>query len=82
MDDLEKDAAGNIITRPVLGWTTAPVAGTAVLLALDYAETPAQLRTGGLRLQAVMTVPQARELAAALQRAADRADQMPIGGSA
>jgi hypothetical protein len=28
-DVLEKDSSGMIVTRPVLGWTTVPVADTA-----------------------------------------------------
>lgn len=58
IEQLETDADGMLITRPVLGWVTMPVMGMSVLLRLQYAETPAELETGGRRLQVLLT-PQA-----------------------
>ena len=63
LDSLEKDAQGNIVTRPVMGWVTAPVAGMFVLLGLKYAETPEQLKSGGKTLQFGLLPAQALELA-------------------
>jgi len=69
---LETDANGMIVTRPVLGWTTAPVAGSAVILQIQYAETPQELKTGGRSLQFVLTPPQSLELAETLTKQAQR----------
>lgn len=62
------DAQGNVITRPFLGYTVAPVAGMSVIARLNYAETPADIGTEGKALQLVMTPQQALELAAVLTR--------------
>lgn len=69
---LELDAQGLIVTRPVLGWTTVPVAGMSVLLRIHYAEKPEELGTEGHGLQVVMTPPQALELAESLASQARR----------
>jgi hypothetical protein len=76
-NDLEMDNNGNIVTRPVLGWTTVPAMGTAVILAIQYAETPQELKTGGRRLQLVLTPQQAQELAATLTTQAARVLSAP-----
>lgn len=68
IDELETDASGGVIVRPVVGWTTAPAWGTSVILVLRYAETPAQLETGGLRLQTILSADQAQSLAKELER--------------
>ena len=70
LDTLEKDAQGNIVTRPVMGWMTAPVAGMFVFLGLKYAETPDQLKTGGKTLQFGLLPAQALELAEMLTKQA------------
>ena len=70
LDGLETDAQGNIVSRPVMGWITAPVAGMFVLLGLKYAETPEQLKTGGKTLQFGLLPAQALELAEMLTRQA------------
>lgn len=78
--ELEMDAEGNIVTRPILGWTTAPVAGMAILLVLNYAESPDELKTGGRFLQTIWTPQQALELAAVLtKRAREIIDAPPQG---
>lgn len=69
---LDFDSSGNIVTCPVLGWTTAPVAGMAVLLRLEFARNEEQLRTGGEALQAILTPQQALELAETLTTQARR----------
>jgi hypothetical protein len=74
---LDLDEKGNVITRPVLGWTTGPVAGMDVFLKLDYAENDAQLRTGGKALQCILTPQQALELAETLTKQAKRVLDAP-----
>lgn len=68
----------DIKTRPVVGWKISGVAETAILLSLETVSSDAQLRAVMAEraapdtLPALMTPPQALELAAALQRAAHR----------
>lgn len=70
--ELDTDNEGNVIISPLMGWTMTSVAGTAVLLRLEYATTPEERRTGGRVLQTVMSPAQALEIAEALQRHAHR----------
>jgi hypothetical protein len=70
----ELNKQGLIIIRPVLGWTTAPIAAeTTVILRLQYAETPAEVQTGGRALQVALTAPQAIELSQVLAKQAENA---------
>ena len=68
---LETDERGNVILKPVKGWTTRSLAGMAILLAIDYAENPAEIESGGKSIQLALTVPQCIELAQALSRGAN-----------
>jgi hypothetical protein len=78
LDTLEKDTQGNIVTRPVIGWITAPVADMFVLLGLKYAETPDQIKSGGKRIQFGLLPAQALELAEMLTKQAQAIlDQQP-----
>jgi hypothetical protein len=77
---LELDEAGMIIIRPVLGWIAAPVpTETTVILRLQYAEIPAEVKTGGRTLQVALTAPQALELAEILARQGRIAARVPPG---
>lgn len=71
-DDLEKDAQGKIITRPIMGFSTAPIADMAIFLKVRYAETPDQLKTEGKSIQFAMTPDQALELASMMVTQARR----------
>jgi predicted Zn-dependent protease len=71
-DDLEKDAQGKIVTRPVMGFSTAPIADMAIFLKVRYAETPEQLKTEGKSIQFAMTPDQALELASMMVTQARR----------
>jgi hypothetical protein len=62
-EDLEKDASGKIVTRPIMGFSTAPIADMSIFLKVRYAETPEQLKTEGKSIQFAMTPEQALELA-------------------
>ncbi|TDX64020.1 hypothetical protein EDE12_106166 [Methylosinus sp. sav-2] len=70
LDALELNEDGSVKTRPVLGWTITPVAGMSVLLRILYAETPAELKTGGQNLQVILTPAQALDLAQSLAKPA------------
>ena len=59
----------------------APVANSAILARLEYAETPDQLRTGGKNLQLVMTPPQALEIAEILTKQANRILAQAVPGN-
>jgi hypothetical protein len=65
-NQLKTDENGNIVTSPVLGWTTGTLAEMNVLLAIDYAEKPEDIQTGGKSVQLVLTPQQSLELAAKL----------------
>ena len=73
---LEVNSDGNIVTRPIMGWTTVP-AETAVILRLNYAENPDELRTGGRHLQVILTPQQCLELAQILTKQAQRILEAP-----
>ena len=45
----ETDSQGNVILKPVTGWTTAPVAGVAILLAIEYVSTRQNLQHATVR---------------------------------
>jgi len=70
-DELEVGPNGEVILHPVVGWTTAPIAESAVLLRLLYVSAPDEFASGGRALQTVMTPQQALELAATLTKQAN-----------
>jgi hypothetical protein len=63
LDDFEKGENGDIILKPIMGWTSAPVADIAVLLAIEYAKKPEDIETGGKSIQFVLTLQQCLNLA-------------------
>lgn len=68
---LQTDEDGNVIVRPVVGWSTHKVASIAVLLAIEYLETEEGLSTGySQTVQLGLTPAMCEELAAALSKAA------------
>ena len=69
---LETDRNGQIIAKPVIGWTTATVAGMSVILAIRYIETLAEIETGGKSLQLALTPQQCLELSETLTRLAKK----------
>lgn len=80
MDPLEAfdhDAAGNIITKPLLGFTSVPVAGMALVVRMEYADTEPRFRaimSGSEKADAVqfiLTPDQARKVAQRLNYLAD-----------
>ena len=71
-NDLELDSKGNVVLKPVTGWAIAPVAEIAVLLKIDYSETPEDIGKGGKSIQFVLTPPKCLELAEVLTRQAKR----------
>ena len=69
--EFETDKNGNIITKPVTGYTIGPVAGMAVLLAIEYVESPAELESGkSKRIQLILTPQQTLEIADVMTRRA------------
>jgi hypothetical protein len=72
-NEFETDKDGNVILRPVTGWTMAPVAEMSVLLAIEYAETPEELENGTThRMQFGLLPQECLRLAEALTRQAQR----------
>ncbi len=70
--ELQKDKNGNIVTRPVTGWITGTVAGIAVLLAIQYADTPEEIATPSKQIQFGLMPQQCLELAEKLTTLAKR----------
>lgn len=69
----DTDSAGNVILKPVTGYTTAPVAGVAVLLQVQFVNSDSELQAGASqRLQFVMTPQIAQEIGDSLRRQAAR----------
>lgn len=67
---LEMDSNGNVVTRPVTGWSVLTLAGMSVLAAIQYAQTPQELETGNSKqIQLVLMPQQCVELAQALKKA-------------
>jgi hypothetical protein len=79
---LEMDGNGNVITRPVTGWTTMPAAGIAVVLVIQYAEKPTDIENDTCKqLQCILLPQQALELAETLTRQAKRVMESTAGES-
>jgi len=77
-DELIKDGEGNVITKPVSGWITAPVADSSVLLALQYFDNPEQCeKWEPVQIQFLLTPPQCLELAEVLTRQAKKILSIP-----
>ncbi len=76
-DAFDTDSTGNIISKPLIGYTSAPIAGMFVLARLEYADSENHLQAimSGTEkpgaVQLVITPDQAKELAARLNLLAD-----------
>jgi hypothetical protein len=72
-EDLQKDANGNVITKPLTDWFMTTAFQIAVLLAVQYVETQEELEsTDRHRIQFVLTPRQCLELADRLTKVANR----------
>ena len=71
-EQFETDSDGRVVTRPVTGWTSAPVAEVFLLLAVRYVDTPEEIETGGKLIQFVLTHKQCLQLARTLTSQARR----------
>ena len=78
---LKTDEIGDIVLCPVVGWATAIMADSAILLAIDYAEAPEEIETGGKSVQLVLTPPQSLELLENSRSLAERLLQPPPPGT-
>ncbi len=81
-DDLELNAKGNIVMRPLTGWDVFSAAGIALVLVLEYQPGLGEAQTGdeSLRAQIALTPQQALELAEKLQKAGKSLLQSPQTG--
>jgi hypothetical protein len=69
MAEHDLDSNGNILTKPVMGWSISHVAGAALLLTVRYADTPAELeRMESKPITLALTPQLGLELAEALKR--------------
>ena len=74
--EFETDSNGNIVAKPVIGWTTARVAGMSVILAIRYIWTLEEIETCGKTLQLVLRPQQCLEAVARARF--NRAEQVPF----
>lgn len=82
MGEFETDEHGDVILKPVTGWTVTHVAGVSVLAAIRYLETPEELETGESKVvQLVMTPAMSLELAEVLTSAANKLLEPPAAGT-
>jgi len=70
--ELHKDKNGNIATNPVTGWITGTLAGIAVLLAIQYPQTPEEIANPSKQIQFALMPQQCLELAEKLTTLAKR----------
>ena len=65
---LESDEQGNVVAKPVMGWSVTTLQGAAVLAAFEYAPSPSELETAndGRKIQLELTLAQSLQLAASL----------------
>ncbi|WP_342642679.1 chemotaxis protein [Rhodoligotrophos ferricapiens] len=80
MAEWTKDESGMILLRPLAGYETAVVAETACALRIEHGSGHAE-KPGLEAVQLVLTSAQARALAGALLRMADRAERLPPPGT-
>ncbi|WP_137390672.1 hypothetical protein [Rhodoligotrophos defluvii] len=80
MVEWNRDADGMIVLRALVGYETAVVAETACALRLEHASGE-KVASDLEALQLVLTSAQARALAGALLRMAERAEQPPPPGT-
>lgn len=70
---------GNVIIFPLTGWVITTAMESAVLLRLEYAETPAALKMGDLSaLQLIANPQQTLDLAISLTKTARRILDAPL----
>jgi hypothetical protein len=69
---LQKDADGNVILKPVLGWNIASVAEVAILIQMLYSDGPEDVSKGANSIQFVLTPEVCIQLAAEIAEQARR----------
>ncbi len=81
MTPFETDNVGNLILKPVTGWAVTHAAEIAVLLRIEYLDSPADTEKDSKAMQFALTPPQALELAEKLTKRARRLldDKLPPG---
>jgi hypothetical protein len=77
----EKDGEGMVILKPVLQYAVGHAAEIAVLLQIQYSDSPADVESGGKPIQFVLTPQTSIYLAQALLRQAQGLlqDTLPPG---
>jgi hypothetical protein len=77
----ETDSEGNIILKPVVGWTLTDVDAMNVLLQVRYEDGPEDIGTSGTAIQFVLTPQTCLRFAAELTKQANLIlhDKLPPG---
>ncbi len=78
--NVETNNEGNIVIRPVTGWTTHFVAGIVGILRIEYIENPQEFEATHKSLQLALTAPQSLELAEVLNKLGKSLLQSPQTG--
>lgn len=69
---MKADKGGIVQLKPLTGWKIAEIAGIAIVVSVEYADSAEDLERGvSQEIPLVLTVEQCFELAAALKRNAD-----------
>ncbi len=71
--ELENDSDGNVVTKPIIGWSVGTAAEVSVLLVIEYVEDLQQMESGDSRTIPFTLLPlQCLELAEALIKASKK----------
>jgi len=71
--ELQKDENGNVVTKPITGWSVTPVAEISILLAIEYIETLEEFENDGRhQIQFVVTPHECLNLAETLTKLGKR----------
>jgi hypothetical protein len=63
---LESDEHGNVVAKPVIGWSVTTIKGETVLAAIEYADSPSEIKPEGRKIQFDLTLRQSLQLAGGL----------------
>jgi hypothetical protein len=83
MADFKTDENGNVILKPMTGWELRHVAGTLLIVGVEYADNPEELERGERRTLPLVVRPDlALDFAESLKREASKLLQaVPQGTS-
>jgi hypothetical protein len=63
---LESDDHGNVVAKPVIGWSVTTIKGETVLAVIEYADSQSEIKPEGRKIQFDLTLQQSLRLAGGL----------------